>query len=294
MIKSSEIRQLARNKLAGNWPKAFSITVVFVAINLALSYCSLLVKNLSTNTPILYYSSQIIFTIILLPLSFGLISAIKKLIDGKNPEVTSIINDSLLNASKTIGIFFRVIFKILIPSIILILGCVGIIFLSTQIVALNADTLGGYLLFLLLLNFISIIIILILALPYVLSNYALAENNKISSKDAIETSVDLMKQNKWNFIKLVLSFFGWIILIVLLMTLPYIFFSTIEPVKNFFISKGFNTSAFISLLEKLIQSLGMIALLPYIISSIAVFYDELKDVKVEVVNKDKKDDSENN
>ena len=59
MIKSSEIRQLARNKLAGNWPKAFSITVVFVAINLALSYCSLLVKNLSTNTPILYYSSQI-------------------------------------------------------------------------------------------------------------------------------------------------------------------------------------------------------------------------------------------
>ena len=272
MIKSSEIKQIARNKLAGNWIRAFSITIIFVAINLALSYCSLLIKNLTTNTPILYYSAQIIFTLILLPISFGFISAIIKLLQSKKPPYTTVINDALLNASKSIGIFFRIALKIIIPSIILILALVAIFFFATQAIPLNPDTLSGYLLLLFLFYLFAIIVIAILVLPYSLSSYALANNNELSSKEALEKSIDLMDGNKWNFVKLILSFLGWLILIAVVTII----------IKNF-IPAIFN---------ELIDSIGAILILPYIISSIAIFYDELNDVTIEVANTDKTADSE--
>ena len=267
MIKSSEIKQIARNKLSGNWIKAFAITVIFIAINLAISYCSLLIKNLTTNVPILYYSSQIIFALIVLPVSFGFISTMVKLLNGKKPAYTTIINDALLNCSKSIGIFFRIFLKMLIPSLILILALVAIFFLLTQIFPLNADSLGSYLLLLFLFYFLAIIAILLLSLPYVLSTYVLANNTELSSKEAINKSIELMDGNKWNFIKLILSFLGWIIIIGLITAI----------IQNYAPE----------ILKDLIQSIGIIFILPYIISSISIFYDELNDTTVEVVNTDK-------
>ena len=60
-MKSSEIKQIARNKLSGNWSKAFGISAIYMMINIALSYCLKLVQNLTTKTPILFTASQIIF-----------------------------------------------------------------------------------------------------------------------------------------------------------------------------------------------------------------------------------------
>ena len=267
MIKSSEIKQIARNKLSGNWIKAFAITVIFVAINLAISYCSLLIKNLTTNVPILYYSSQIIFALIVLPVSFGFISAIVKLLNGKNPAYTTIINDALLNFSKAIGIFFRIFLKMLVPSLVIILALVAIFFLLTQVFPLNADSLGTYLLLLFLFYFLALIAIILLSLPYVLSTYVLANNTELSSKEAINESIALMDGNKWNFIKLLLSFVGWIIIIGLATAI----------IQNYSPE----------ILKDLIQSIGIIFILPYIISSIAIFYDELNDTTIEVANADK-------
>lgn len=272
MIKSSEIKQIARNKLAGNWIKAFAITIIFVAITLALSYCSLLIRNLTTNTPILYYASQIIFTLITLTLSFGFISTMIKLLNGKNPPYTTVINDALLNSSKAIGLFFRIILKMLIPCIVVILAFIAIFFLTTQVIPLNVDTLGGYLLLLFLFYIFAITIIIIFSLPYTLSSYALANENNLSSKEAIEKSISLMDGNKWNFVKLILSFLGWFILIAVVT----VAIQSFTP----------------EVLNDLIESIGTILILPYIISSISIFYDELNDVTVEVVNTDKTENKE--
>ena len=269
MIKSNEIKQIARNKLAGNWGKAISISAIYVAITFALSYCSTLIQNLTLDTPILYYSAQIIFALVLLPLSFGFISTMIKLLNGKNPSYTTVINDAVLNSSKAIGIFFRTFLKIFIPSVLVIIGAVAIFFLVSKEFPLNWNTLGGYLLLLILLYIISAIIIFILTLPYVLSSYALANDNTLSAKEAIEQSIDLMNGNKWNFVKLFISFIGWFILICIVISL----------VQNYAPS----------VFKDLVQALGSIFILPYIISSISVFYDELNDTKVETAETIEKD-----
>lgn len=264
MINSGEIKQIARNKLSGNWAKAFSVTAIFVAINLIISYCSVLIRNITTEIPILYHLALIIFALITIPLSFGFISSIVKLLNGKNISYTTIIDDALLNTSKTIGIFFRTFFKMLIPSIIVIFGCISIFFLVTHVLPFNITSLAEYILLIFILYIVAIILIAILSIPYVLSTYALANNNELSSKEALEKSIDLMNGNKWNFVKLMFSFLGWLILVAII----------VIGIQKFVPN----------ILKTLIESLGSLAILPYIISSIAVFYDELNDVKIETVD----------
>ena len=67
-----------------------------------------------------------------------------------------------------------------------------------------------------ILYIVAIILIAILSIPYVLSTYALANNNELSSKEALEKSIDLMNGNKWNFVKLMFSFLGWLILVAII------------------------------------------------------------------------------
>lgn len=269
MMKSGEIRQIARNKLTGNWAKAFAMSAIFVAINLVLSYCASLIENVTTNTPILYYAAEIIFSLLLLPVSFGYISSIIKLINGKEPAYTEMINDAIMNSSKAIGIFFRIILKILIPSIIVIVATLSVLYLTYKQFPLNWDTLGGFLLLILFLYVVAIIVVAILALPYSLANYALANDNNLSSKEALEKSIALMDGNRWNLFKLLLSFMGWIILIGIVV--------------------GVAQNYAPAILQNLIDAIGTILILPYVISSIAVFYDELNDVRVEVVDTTKAD-----
>lgn len=272
MTNSGEIKQIARNKLAGNWGKAIAISAIYIAIVYALSYCSAFIENITLNTPILNYGTKLIFTIILLPLSFGFISTMVKLLNGKNPAYTTVINDAFLNASKTVGIFLRTLVKILLPAVIVILAALAILYLTTQYFPISWDTLFGYLLFLAFLYIVSGIAIAIISLPYSLATYALANNNELTSKEALEQSISLMEGNKWNLVKLMLSFIGWFILIAL--------------------AVGIITNYAPSIFEDLTEAVASIVILPYIIASISVFYDELNDVKVEVVEKEVKDENE--
>ena len=187
-----------------------------------------------------------------------------KLINGKKPAYTEMINDAILNSSKVIGLFFRIMIKIIIPALIIIVAAISILFLTYSKFELNWNTLSGYLLLILFLYLIAAILIAIISLPYSLANYALANDNTLSSKEALEKSIALMDGNKWNLVKLILSFMGWMLLIgsIIAVALRY----TPEVTHD------------------LITGIGSILLLPYIISSIAIFYDELNDVKIEIAN----------
>lgn len=264
MIKSGEIRQIARNKLAGNWGKAIAISAIYIAITYAISYCSTWIENVTTNTPILNDAAKIIFALLLLPLSFGYVSTMVKLLNGKNPAYTNVINDGILNASKAIGIFFRTLLKIIFPSVLVILAAVAIFYLTTQYFPVSWDTLGGYLIYIIFLYIVCTVIIAIISLPYYLATYALANNNELTSKEALEQSISLMEGNKWSLAKLMLSFVGWFLLIGL--------------------AVGIITNYAPAVVKDLVEAIASILILPYIIASVAVFYDELNDVKVEVAN----------
>lgn len=254
MIKSSEIKKVALTELKGKWPKAFGITTLFTIINIALSYVLTVVQNITVNIPILYYGVNLIYLAIFLPLSFGLISSIRKLVKGEKVGTTTFLNDAILNCTKTIAIFIRTLLKMILPSLIIIVGITGILFLTVQALPLTETNASGYAIYISLLSFIIFIGIALSALPYTLSTYILIDNKELKSKEIITQSSILMNNNKWNFVKLIFSFIGWILLIAILSTI--ISLLTIESASNY------------------VQWFGMIFLMPYIIASISIFYEE--------------------
>ena len=262
MINSSEIKKIARNKLSGKWSKALSISTLYTMIILALSFCLNYIRNLTINTPILSFASLVIYSLALISISYGLISVLVKLINKKNIVYTDLINDTILNASKSIGIFFRTIFGIILPIIVTLVVSATCIYLTSKIYPITWDSIVNYMFLFILIYFISLIIILLLMLPYSLANYVLANNNNFSAKEAVLKSISLMYGNKWNFIKLIISFFGWFILIT---------------ICSKFVSQFINFNYFI-------ETISSIIIIPYMIVSINVFFEELDNVKVEVID----------
>lgn len=285
MIKSKEIKQIARTKLSGKWGKAFAMTALFFIINTILSYCTTFISNLSTDTKIVYYLAEFIELLLLLPLSYGITSALIKLINDKNPEYTTFINDTLLNFSKTIEMFFRIFLKMLVPSILVVIVAVwvyaGGIYWINSVTSLTEKTnnmLDSLPIIIIIMMFFILcafsIAIPIISLPYSLSTYALAKNNELSAKESVNKSISLMKGNKWNFVKLNLSFLGWILLLFVLTFLSKKYLPLIIATQ---------TSAVVDL----IRYAGLCLLLPYTTTSISVFYDEVNNVKIETIDLEK-------
>jgi uncharacterized membrane protein len=255
MIKSREIKKAALNKLS--WKKALLVSLIFTLANIALSIALDFANNLTTNTPIFHVAVNIIYIALILPLSFGFISAISKLYKSEKVSGTTIFNDAVLNFSKTIAIFLRTILKILLPSVIIIIAVLGILFLTVQNLPITTTNLSGYSLYIILLYSVVFVGIAMAALPYVLSSYILVDNKEMAPKDILEQSATLMKDKKWDFVKLMLSFLGWFILLAVITAIANMEFN--ETVSNF------------------VYWVGMTLLLPYLDTAIRVFYEETQD-----------------
>lgn len=255
MINSSEIKKTALNKL--NWKKSLLVSTVFVLANLALSYAAEFGMNLTVNTPILYFAVNAIYLSLFLPLSFGFISVMSKLYKAEKVTGTTIFNDAILNFSKSIAIFLRTVWKMLLPSIIIIGAIIGILFLTVQNLPITTNSLTGYTLYIILLYAVVLIGILLSALPYVLSSYILADNKEMSSKEIIEQSATLMENKRWNFVKLIISFLGWFFLLAVITVIASM-------------AIGETAASFI-------DWTGMILLMPYLVTSIRVFYEECQE-----------------
>lgn len=255
MIKSSEIKKAALNKL--NWKNSFLVSTMFVLANLALSYALEFGINLTINTPILNFAVNMIYLALFLPLSFGFISVMSKSYKSEKVYATTIFNDAILNFTKSISIFLRTLWKMLLPSIIIIAAIIGILFLTVQNLPITTANLTGYTLYIILLYSVALIGILLAALPYILSSYILADNQTMKSKEILEQSAILMENKKCDFVKLIMSFLGWFLLL-----------ATITVIANMAIG---------TIVGSLIYWTGMILLMPYLVTSIKVFYEECQE-----------------
>lgn len=257
MIKSSEIKKAALNKL--DWKISFLVSLIFALATTALSYALTYVSNLTQNVPILLVSVNIIYLALFLPLSYGFISSISKLYNGKKVAGTTMFNDAILNFSKVIKIFILTMLRILLPSIIIIVAITGILFLTLQNLPITNDNMSGYSLYILLLYAITFVGVALSAIPYVLSSYILAENKDLTAKEIVDNSATLMANHKWDFVKLIISFLGWFLTLAVIIAIASMQFGEI--------------------IASLLQGTGMILLMPYFITSIKVFYEECNDEK---------------
>lgn len=264
MIKTNEIKKAALSKL--DWRKSFIISIIFVLANVALSYALEYAINLTINIPILNFAVNILYIALFIPLSFGFISAMSKLYKSERVSGTTIFNEAVLNFTKTIGIFVRTLIKILIPSFIIIFAGIGILFITTQNLPVTNENLSGYSMFISLIYLAVLIGVALSTIPYALSSYILTDNKEMTSKEIVNRSADLMKNKIWNFIKLIISFLGWFVVLAVIVT-----------VANMAINE---------MVGNIANWIGMMLLMPYMVTSIRVFYEEASDTKEVIIKKE--------
>lgn len=254
----SEIRSMTKTKLSGTALKCSISCLLYYFINLIFTY---LLKFLSLKVPnIVDIILQILFGIISIPLGYGITSNIIKLSDSKTNSVTEFLDDFVLNFVKYIKLTFHKAIRLIVPIILCILSFLYLIgTLTARVNSKNFLCFFGELLPLAIIIFILSIIVLL----YYLLNYSIAQfiyyntNKKEDSKQILDKSKELMKGNKFNFIKLFLSF------------IPYfIFVSIILIIAGSFLTQEYLIPIIIVLYTKI---------KPYITISQLLFTEELGD-----------------
>ena len=228
-MPASEIRKDAREALKGKWGKAVCIILVYLALSFVVGFIQGLFKEGSA----IYTIINLAYTIISIPLSFGLLISFMKLKRGENVSCYDFFEDGFSRFGKSWGIWFHTFIRLLLPMVCLILVIVLLaVLLSVNIITGSAG-----------LNIISVlaVIIFIVTLVYIMARallYVIAynisyDNPELSSKDCVLKSEALMKGNRGSYFLLELSFIGWAILACLtlcigfLWLLPYIQVATV-------------------------------------------------------------------
>lgn len=249
-MKISEIKKETSLSLEGSLFKAILMTLFYTLINLLAQFLLLKLNTLFANLNTLFLIIQIIINVALLPFSYGLIASLIDISKNKEVSLTNFINIGLLNYTKTIKIFFGIFLRIL--------GFVAL-FIVTLILAIidfgnpAVNTLFGIILI------ASIILIIIKSLDFILVLFINYDNSKLSVKEIINRSKELMKKNKLKYILLVLSFILW-----------FIIFGLAGNILNYFMDPTLSTYILNALFS---------VITPTITISQYIFYDNLANTK---------------
>ena len=243
-MTSSEFRAEARRNLTGKWGKAALISLAYFFITFILGFIQGLFKEGSFLNSLM----TLVNFIIEVPLSLGLVIAFVKLYNNAEVKAFDFLTSGFNNFSKSWGIFFRTLLKVLIPIIIMIvsiiilfLGLGGSIY-SAAALASGGSSSSAFFYVLLAIGLIGYIASIIWAATksyyYLLAPIIVAERPELSAKEAVEESEKLMNGNRAKLFWLQLSFIGWSILcaftfgIGFLWLAPYIQFASIAFYKK--------------------------------------------------------------
>jgi len=261
----SKIKKEAREILKGKWKKAICIALIFLTISFIFG----IIQAFIIEGTLLYNLLDILFFIINIPLSFGLLITFMKLKRGEDVNPFGLFKEGFSRFGKAFGIWFHTFIRILLPLVCLFL----IRILHFVLMAVNTN---------IQLNFIFSIVYIVLlistiiyvacrALLYLLAYYISYDNPELSSKECVKTSEKLMKGHRGNYLLLLLSFIGWAILILITCLLGTI----IIPILLSFFIKNYLLLIIYFLLPSIILYVGMIFLLPYVEVSTICLYDKI-------------------
>ena len=225
MMVSSEIRTEARKSLQGKWGKSALIILIYALI---MSLISFVAGKLS-------WVGSLIETIIGVPIAYGLISTFIKLKRGEDVSYVAFLTDGFSSFSKAWGVALNIVLKLLpwVIAEVLVILVIGIT--SFQALSLSSSP-SSSLSIAVIMSIASVVISIVIgikSLYYALSNFVLFDNPNLTGKEIVEKSKELMTNNRWNLVKLTLTFIGWAILCVFtlgigyLWLLPYIQVATV-------------------------------------------------------------------
>lgn len=239
---ASQIRANARENLIGKWGKAALMT---------LSYC-IIVFVINFLCRIIPVIGPIILFVISTPISYGLLVSFMKLKRDEDVEYTDFLSYSFSNFVRVWGVVGNIVLKMILPiCLIVIFAIIMVVGFSGTIVGLTYGSMSykvstamasgfGFFGFVGFFGyFASIIYTIIKGYLYSLSFYILNDNEDMTGKEIVEESAKLMKGNRWRFFWLTFSFIGWAFLCAFTL------------------------------------GIGMLWLVPYMMVSMIVFYEEL-------------------
>lgn len=241
---SSDFRAEARRKLSGKWGKAACMTLAYSFVFFVLGF----IQGLMPEDSIISSIFSILVYIIEIPLAFGLLLSFINLYNEKEISAFGFFSLGFNNFSKSWGIFFQTLLKMIVPVIVLIvftiimtIGLSGSMVSTFVFTNNSASSTSGFMgLFVVgIIGFIaSIIWVTVKSYYYMLSYIIAADNPNLTAKEAVAESKELMNGNRAKLFWLQLSFIGWAILatftfgIGYLWLMPYIQFAMIAFYKN--------------------------------------------------------------
>lgn len=276
-MKASEIRKEARESLKGKWLKAACIYLIFYILTFIIGQLS---GKVAAIFPDLYYSvlNYLFYYIPYVPLFFGLIISFMKLKRNEEIKVWHFIKDGFSRFKKSWGITWHTFFKTILHLILGLFICIVIpLILSFIAFATNTDPnmsagLGMSGLIVLVLGLYLLIIWMFPKyLLYFLSYNISYDNPDLSSKECVLKSAEIMKGNRVKYIKLLLSFIGWYLLISVVCSYLSSFLAY-EMVGNL------NTVQVASQINELIILPITLFLIPYIQVATVCFYEKVATV----------------
>ena len=211
-MPASEIRKDARVALAGKWGMAVCITIIYFVIAFAMG----LIQGLFDEGSIMYAVIGLVYLILSMPLSFGLVISFMKLKRDEKVSCFDFLKDGFARFNRSWGIWFYTFVKLLLPIVCLILIVILIVFLVYARVVNGSTNLNIALAIASVALYIaSIVYIVSRSLLYALAYNIAYDNPELSSKDCVLKSESLMRGNRGNLFLLEFSFIGWMLLAVL-------------------------------------------------------------------------------
>lgn len=273
-MKAKDYRKKAREYLSGKWGIAILSAFLYTAIISLLGELGSL-KGDNIALKMISISASLLFWIVMPVLSRGLREVYYRLRKGEEVKATDFLKYGLRSFKRFWGLTGNTLLKLIwyIVSIVVLFVILyitfGLTFFSgtvaisaTETSISNIAAVGSigfiYLAVVLIIVIIALYIFAIIKnLYYVLTTYIGLDNHNLTTKEAVNKSQELMKDNRWKYFCLVMSFLGWYILAfvvggVLKNILPNIF-----------------------LITNLISVLGTIIINPYMNMSALAFYESL-------------------
>lgn len=253
-MKISDLKQEAKVNLQGKWGKAILVAIVYYLINFLLSMIG---KSITNNAlKLIYY---VLLIIINVPFAYGYIASLVKLSRNESVSPLDFITIGLQSFKNSWIVIFRTVLKMLLPIGLVVASY--IILILSVILTFRSNSSSFLIIIAFILLFGSYIYAFIKGLSYTLTSYVLYDNQDLSGKEIVEKSSELMKNNKWNYIKLSLSFLLYYIVIMIVYAILY-------QITTYTIAEVFASIAFIGV---------SIYLLPYLNFALIAFYEKTQE-----------------
>lgn len=254
-MKAKELRAQARENMSGRWGKFVGMNLLYIVIQVICivicfipfvsTFFSLIIEGASvlasgSDTAITAFATEMITSligsfvlcyllllvvlVITVPLAYSFIKNIVDLKRDSSVKATQFFKQWFKYFTRAWKVTLWKLWKMLSIYLIFFAAYIGVVILIAIFNTIGLGILSAILGVLLVVGLIAVEVIMIQrAFAIALSEYVAIDNEKLTAKECVNKSMELMNGYKWKMFCLIFSFIGWAILSVFTFGIGYLF-----------------------------------------------------------------------